>query len=105
MIARFVISIVSLARIGTRSFVSHGWSFILPIKIGKEPLDNHTWVPPPEDKYNENRDPIIKGLTWVDDSGKEINFVGQFVYCLPKRERPRWISNYELASKSIRHYK
>jgi hypothetical protein len=105
VIARFVISIVSLARIGTRSFVSHGWSFILPIKIGKEPLDNHTWVPPPEDKYNENRDPIIKGLTWVDDSGKEINFVGQFVYCLLKRERPRWISNYELASKSIRHYK
>jgi hypothetical protein len=78
--------------------VSHGWSFILPIKIGKEPLDNHTWVPPPEDKYNETRDPIVKGLTWVDNSGKEINFVGQFVYRLPKRGRPRWISNYELAA-------
>jgi len=41
-IARFVISIVSLARIETRSFVSHAWSFILPIKMGKEPLDKVT---------------------------------------------------------------
>ncbi|KAH8906753.1 hypothetical protein BR93DRAFT_630363 [Coniochaeta sp. PMI_546] len=59
-------------------------------EIAKVLLDNHAWTPPPVRRGDQADDERTRNLGWVDDTGKEIAFKGEFVYQIPTRQKPRF---------------
>lgn len=58
-------------------------------EIAKVLLDNHTWVPSAERGGPEDLE-RASALGYVDDTGKEVAFAGQFVYRIPTPQKPRF---------------
>lgn len=59
-------------------------------EIAKVLLDNHTWTPPSLKRGSPEDTERIDELAWVDDTGKEVAFMGEFVYRIPTRQKPRF---------------
>lgn len=58
-------------------------------EIAKVLLDNHAWTP--QTKHDSPEDlERSRALGWVDDTGKEVAFIGEFVYRIPTWRKPRF---------------
>jgi hypothetical protein len=58
-------------------------------EIAKVLLDNYSWSPS-DRVLGRDTDGRTREIAWVDDTGKEIAYRGEFVYQIPTREKPRF---------------